>query len=91
MSQQSAPETPSCSCSHSTVTNPFTPSTLYSPISLFDPHSKNVLLLRDSEQSGFGFSISESEERGIFVNAVKPDGMAQANGICPNDRILQVN
>jgi C-terminal processing protease CtpA/Prc len=65
-------------------------STLYSPVSLFDPHTKNVLLLRDPEQSGFGFSISESKENGIFVNAVKPNSMADTNGICPNDRILQV-
>lgn len=88
-SQQSAPETPSCSCSHSTSEHPLI-STLYSPVSLFDPHTKNVLLLRDSEQNGFGFSISESKENGIFVNAVKPNSMAESNGICPNDRIIQV-
>ncbi|KAI6175786.1 Glutamate receptor-interacting protein 2-like protein [Aphelenchoides bicaudatus] len=90
-SQQSAPETPSCSCSHSTVEHPMISALYYSPVSLFDPHTKNVLLLRDPDQSGFGFSISESRENGVFVNAVKPGSMAEQNGICPNDRILQVN
>lgn len=82
MSQQSNPETPSCSC----IQMP----TLYSPISLFDPHTKNVLLLRDTAQGGFGFSISEREDAGIFVNAVKAGGIAEQMGVCPKDRIIQV-
>ncbi|KAI6239590.1 hypothetical protein M3Y99_00549200 [Aphelenchoides fujianensis] len=44
------------------------------------PHTKNVLLLRDAEQQGFGFSISESEEGAVFVSGVKAGGMAEQNG-----------
>ncbi|KAI6239703.1 Glutamate receptor-interacting protein 1 [Aphelenchoides fujianensis] len=88
VSQQSAPETPSCSCAAGgSALN----TSICSPISIFDPNTKNVLLLRDAEQQGFGFSISESEEGAVFVSGVKAGGMAEQNGICAGDRILQVS
>ncbi|CAD5220718.1 unnamed protein product [Bursaphelenchus okinawaensis] len=81
-SQPSAPETPS-------FPSPFTAlSATYN--SIFSP-TKNVLLLRDLDQPGFGFSITENEDHQVVVNAVKPGGVAEQNDVKATDRILEVN
>uniref|UniRef100_A0A1I7RIW2 PDZ domain-containing protein n=1 Tax=Bursaphelenchus xylophilus TaxID=6326 RepID=A0A1I7RIW2_BURXY len=81
-SQPSAPETPSYPSPFSGL--PIAPTSIFS-------NTKNVLLLRDLDQPGFGFSITENEQHEIIVNAVKPGGVAEANDVRAMDKIIEVN
>ena len=39
----------------------------------------------------FGFSVSNGEdEAGVFINSIRPGGLAEASGLKPLDKLIQV-
>ncbi|TMS39282.1 hypothetical protein L596_005831 [Steinernema carpocapsae] len=78
----------------------FEPASLFSVMENFGSKAKprgttyRVLLHRDPNGGGFGFSVSDGagDNQGVYINAVLQGGPADRCGLIrPMDRILQVN
>lgn len=51
-----------------------------------------AIVFRDIDTGSFGFSVSDGlNDKGVFIQSVKPDGPAARAGIHPYDKILQIN
>ncbi|XP_075248734.1 glutamate receptor-interacting protein 2-like isoform X2 [Convolutriloba macropyga] len=60
--------------------------------SMFSPEVVRISLQKSAKFRDFGFSVSNGDERpGIFINSIRPGGLAQSCGLKPMDKVLQIN
>ncbi len=50
-----------------------------------------ITLQKNNKFRDFGFSVSNGDHRpGVFINSLRPGGLAQTHGLMPMDKVLQV-